>query len=163
MLPPAHVATVAHRAGLADQRLDIGRQGRQPDLLLPHRAVGPFPLVAGCQWLGQCPGCNAWNSYVERSAPPKKRAAAPEGSGFAPVPVSEAAAVDTPRLATGFEGVDRVLGGGVEVNGVKSGPEGEEEIANMGGAFPSGGVELRYEHLFMIYFIPAAVHVPNTT
>jgi DNA repair protein RadA/Sms len=64
------------------------------------------------KWLGRCPECGQWNSYVEelrgepaRSAPPAQAAAA--------VPIAEAAAEDRPRLSTGLPGLDRVLGGGL--------------------------------------------------
>jgi DNA repair protein RadA/Sms len=64
------------------------------------------------KWLGQCPGCGEWNSYVEQPAAPRKKAAGPPRRGAAPVTVSEAAEMTAPRLATGLEGFDRVLGGG---------------------------------------------------
>jgi DNA repair protein RadA/Sms len=69
------------------------------------------------KWLGQCPGCGAWNSFVEEPRPVRrstaKTAAAPARRGARAVPVSEAAAAATVRTATGLDGVDRVLGGGL--------------------------------------------------
>jgi DNA repair protein RadA/Sms len=70
------------------------------------------------KWLGQCPGCDAWNSYVEEPKAPKisrKRSAggAPVRRGATALPITEAAAVATTRTPTGLDGVDRVLGGGL--------------------------------------------------
>ncbi len=72
------------------------------------------------KWLGQCPGCRAWNSFVEEPA-----AKAP-ASGFSrstgsrpnrqrPVRVDEVASEKEDRLPTGFRELDRVLGGGIVV------------------------------------------------
>ncbi|MEJ2580169.1 MAG: DNA repair protein RadA [Acidobacteriota bacterium] len=66
------------------------------------------------KWLGQCPGCNEWNSFAEQpSAPRKKKGGAPPPRGVPAVPVTEAAAAPSERLTTGFDGLDRVLGGGL--------------------------------------------------
>ena len=66
------------------------------------------------KWLGQCPGCGEWNSYTEhRSAPKKKKTAASPPRGARAVPVTEAAATQTDRVATGLDGLGRVLGGGL--------------------------------------------------
>ena len=65
------------------------------------------------KWLGQCPGCGEWNSYVEQPAAPRRKAAGPPRRGVEPVPVSEAAEATAPRLPTGLDGLDRVLGGGL--------------------------------------------------
>jgi DNA repair protein RadA/Sms len=66
------------------------------------------------KWLGQCPGCNEWNSFAEQpSAPRKKKGGASPPRGVPAVPVTEAAAVPSERLATGLDGLDRVLGGGL--------------------------------------------------
>jgi DNA repair protein RadA/Sms len=69
------------------------------------------------KWLGQCPGCQAWNSFAEEPRAPKPKRGGktanrpPRGAPF--VPVTEAAATVTGRAPTGLEGVDRVLGGGL--------------------------------------------------
>jgi len=66
------------------------------------------------KWLGQCPGCGEWNSYAEQPSPPrKKKGGAAPRRGAQAVPVTEAAAIPATRLATGREGLDRVLGGGL--------------------------------------------------
>jgi DNA repair protein RadA/Sms len=66
------------------------------------------------KWLGQCPGCGDWNSYAEQPTPPrKKKGGAVPRRGARAVPVTAAAAIPATRLATGLEGLDRVLGGGL--------------------------------------------------
>jgi DNA repair protein RadA/Sms len=68
------------------------------------------------KWLGQCPGCGAWNSFAEQPVPPKAtkgRRPAPGRRGAEPIPIAEAAAVSLERIGCGLEGVDRVLGGGL--------------------------------------------------
>jgi len=69
------------------------------------------------KWLGQCPGCGAWNSFAEEPKPPKSGGGGKLKSqirrGAQTVPVTEAAAAATTRTPTGLDGVDRVLGGGL--------------------------------------------------
>ncbi len=68
------------------------------------------------KWLGQCPGCGAWNSFAEQPAPPraaKGRRAVAARRGAEPIPIAEAAAQSLERVGCGLEGVDRVLGGGL--------------------------------------------------
>jgi DNA repair protein RadA/Sms len=70
------------------------------------------------KWLGQCPGCDAWNSFVEEPRAPRgggQRGStkSPVRRGATAVPVTEAAAAGTSRTPTGLDGVDRVLGGGL--------------------------------------------------
>jgi DNA repair protein RadA/Sms len=69
----------------------------------------------GCQspkWLGRCPDCGAWNKFLEEPAGPAKpgkRAAAPQ---TAPVKLAEVDLSAVPRLRTGINEFDNVLGGG---------------------------------------------------
>ena len=74
------------------------------------------------KWAGQCPHCNAWNSFVETKVDASK--AAPTNrfsavSGVADVKkLSEIDARDVPRISTTIEEFDRVLGGGMVRGGV---------------------------------------------
>lgn len=61
------------------------------------------------KWLGRCPDCGEWNSYVEEIR--GERAAAETGPLAAPI--AEVALAVEPRLETGLPGLDRVLGGGL--------------------------------------------------
>ncbi|HWC32745.1 MAG TPA: ATPase domain-containing protein, partial [Actinomycetota bacterium] len=56
------------------------------------------------QWVGRCPSCGAWGTIEE---------AARATAGAVAVAQLSASPEDEPRIASGFGGVDRVLGGGV--------------------------------------------------
>ena len=68
------------------------------------------------KWMGRCPECNSWNSFEEEivSAPNKSKMGAPSTSLDNKVrKLSEIHSDDAIRLSTGFDELDRVLGGGV--------------------------------------------------
>lgn len=75
------------------------------------------------KWQGQCGECHAWNtlSEIRLSAPAGKTAAGGRSArraGFAGTTsavqkLADVAVVDLPRLESGFEEFDRVLGGGL--------------------------------------------------
>jgi DNA repair protein RadA/Sms len=62
------------------------------------------------KWLGRCPDCGEWNSYVEEVRTPE-RSAPPDAAASASL--VEVAAGDARRLPTALPGMDRVLGGGL--------------------------------------------------
>jgi len=71
------------------------------------------------KWQGQCPHCNAWNSLTESrvEAASDHRYAALTAS--APVQsLGDVQAREVPRLSSGIEEFDRVLGGGLVESGV---------------------------------------------
>ena len=61
------------------------------------------------KWLGRCPDCGEWNSFVEEVR--GERGAAQTAPLAAPI--AEVALVVEPRLETMLPGLDRVLGGGL--------------------------------------------------
>lgn len=73
------------------------------------------------KWMGQCPGCKTWNSFVEekvsvgskRAGAGPARAAVRTGAGMEPARLSEVVMDDEERIGTGMEELDRVLGGGI--------------------------------------------------
>ena len=73
------------------------------------------------KWIGQCPDCNAWNTLVQFAQPAgltAARAAAGRRGGYAGETaalrtLAEIELADVPRVPTGFEEFDRVLGGGL--------------------------------------------------
>jgi DNA repair protein RadA/Sms len=67
------------------------------------------------KWLGRCPDCNAWNSFVEEKvfAAADKSTASPVFGGSAARLYADIDMVVTPRLPTGISEFDRVLGGGI--------------------------------------------------
>src|ERR1700735_3052437 len=109
-------------------------------------ARGTIQVCSECgfqtaQWLGQCPGCEAWNTLVEeriptaraagggaggargagRGAPRANGDGSPDGAaralGFgprlAPRPLRDVGAAPIARMSTGIGELDRVLGGGL--------------------------------------------------
>lgn len=81
-----------------------------------------IPSVFECQscgyssskWLGRCPDCGSWNSFVEgKKITLAKRDTALGGDRNVPVPLSEISTESTPRVSTANEEFDRVLGGGI--------------------------------------------------
>jgi DNA repair protein RadA/Sms len=71
------------------------------------------------KWLGKCPDCNAWNSFVEERERETPKPGAPASRGglklreSKPVAFNAIAAQDEAREVTGIEEFDRVLGGGI--------------------------------------------------
>ena len=68
------------------------------------------------KWLGKCPSCNAWNTFVEEKAiqaTGSKDRKKPQGEV---VKLNTVKQKETSRVKTGVEELDRVLGGGF-VNG----------------------------------------------
>lgn len=74
------------------------------------------------KWLGQCPACKAWDSYVEEPVAPKAAAAGSGRQGGMgarggvknnPVMLSKIEMHEDARTCTGLEEFDRVLGGGI--------------------------------------------------
>jgi DNA repair protein RadA/Sms len=65
------------------------------------------------KWQGQCPHCGAWNTLVEglaESAPRHRFSGVTKSSELKRL--SEVSARDAPRMASGIDELDRVLGGG---------------------------------------------------
>lgn len=66
------------------------------------------------KWMGQCPGCKEWNTFVEEAVDKKSvgktRAAVSETK---PVPLSAIEASTDERISTQMSELDRVMGGGI--------------------------------------------------
>ena len=79
--------------------------------------------VFGCQacgflsskWLGRCPDCGEWNSFVEerQETAAASKGRAPLEIGGRPRPYEEVDGAETARVASGIGEFDRVLGGGI--------------------------------------------------
>lgn len=67
------------------------------------------------KWMGQCPGCKQWNTFVEEAAPKKgslgKSRIVREKA--VPVTLKEIELKEEERISTGIGELDRVLGGGI--------------------------------------------------
>ena len=67
------------------------------------------------KWMGQCPGCRTWNSFVEE---PMVKSRGKNGSASArgdvkAVTLEEIESSETERISSGMAELDRVLGGGI--------------------------------------------------
>ena len=72
------------------------------------------------KWVGKCPSCGAWNTYVEeiiekKTTPEEKSKAWKPDKGEKPVPrkLQEIGALSTIRTDTGDKELNRTLGGGI--------------------------------------------------
>lgn len=66
------------------------------------------------KWLGQCPMCKEWNTFVEEKVTvPKAGVAKSMGSEAKVVTLSSVSAETEDRMKTRIEELDRVLGGGI--------------------------------------------------
>ncbi|MCM8770778.1 MAG: DNA repair protein RadA [Candidatus Omnitrophica bacterium] len=65
------------------------------------------------KWLGRCPDCSQWNSFVEEFAKPEKTRQRESLYRNEPVLLKDIGAAETIRIKTGLKELDRVLGGGI--------------------------------------------------
>lgn len=72
------------------------------------------------KWMGQCPGCREWNSFVEetvsqgaKKGPGQAAGSAAGGRAGKPMMLSQIDIREDNRIKTSMEELDRVLGGGV--------------------------------------------------
>lgn len=69
------------------------------------------------KWMGQCPACKKWNTFVEETVTPSQgKVSGLTGSSVKaaePVTLSQVQINEEERLHTGIKELDRVLGGGI--------------------------------------------------
>ena len=67
------------------------------------------------KWLGKCPACNSWNSFFEQKIVESKNSLLKTDKSINNIPqkLNTYEAKETIRTLTGFEELDRVLGGGL--------------------------------------------------
>ena len=69
------------------------------------------------KWMGQCPACHEWNTFVEEPSAPKTSASRGAGrssrTAAEPKTLSEIDMKSGERIPTGSSELDRVLGGGI--------------------------------------------------
>lgn len=66
------------------------------------------------KWMGQCPGCREWNTFVEEPVGKNDRGTKRTlHTDKKPSLLSQIQTEDEERVSTGFEELDRVLGGGI--------------------------------------------------
>ncbi len=65
------------------------------------------------KWMGQCPGCRAWNTFVEEKVVTGARKQGNRTVSAAPASILEVTSDVETRLDTNMKELDRVLGGGI--------------------------------------------------
>lgn len=75
------------------------------------------------KWLGQCPACKEWDTFVEEPVSPKTRSYGTIGKSSRmekkePELLSNVSTKEDTRILTGIKELDRVLGGGIVVGGL---------------------------------------------
>lgn len=78
-----------------------------------------YVVIAGYEsskWLGKCPGCSEWNSFYEEKiskSNDKIGTLGTEKKSCKPLQLNEVVGKEDTRVSTGFDELDRVLGGGL--------------------------------------------------
>lgn len=68
------------------------------------------------KWMGQCPACKEWNSFVEESLKTvsgKVKKSSPVGATTSVISINKVEGIDKKRTSTEIAELDRVLGGGI--------------------------------------------------
>lgn len=70
------------------------------------------------KWMGQCPGCKAWNTFIEEKVSSSNKGksvktGSSRDTGKSPYTLSEISLEEEQRLQIGMKELDRVLGGGI--------------------------------------------------
>ncbi|MBR6223917.1 MAG: DNA repair protein RadA [Lachnospiraceae bacterium] len=65
------------------------------------------------KWMGQCPSCKSWNTFVEEVKLAGATKHTDTKSMQAPTSLFSVTTLDLPRILTGYQELDRVLGGGI--------------------------------------------------
>ncbi len=65
------------------------------------------------KWLGQCPGCQSWNTFVEEKIKVGAHKTSVKKDVVAPTSILKATTADESRIKTDIKELDRVLGGGI--------------------------------------------------
>ena len=66
------------------------------------------------KWQGQCPGCHAWNTFVEETIKVgAQKSSSAKKEAVAPTSILKVTTADESRIKTGICELDRVLGGGI--------------------------------------------------
>lgn len=67
------------------------------------------------KWMGQCPGCKSWNTFVEEKVSAGNKSSKRKSVFSMPSNLSEISVTEDNRISTGIGELDRVLGGGIVV------------------------------------------------
>lgn len=65
------------------------------------------------KWMGQCPACKEWNTLIEEIVDKKQNTKTKRTENTKVSRISEISTNEQSRISTGFQELDRVLGGGI--------------------------------------------------
>ena len=65
------------------------------------------------KWMGKCPACNGWNTFVEEVVSPQKNAPSAPLRTSSPTRLNDVSVSQEQRISCGIGELDRVLGGGI--------------------------------------------------
>ncbi|HSX48007.1 MAG TPA: DNA repair protein RadA [Candidatus Nanoarchaeia archaeon] len=65
------------------------------------------------KWSGRCDGCGAWNSFVETAVAVARRGGGSTGVKLEPTKLASVDVSKTPRIKSGIDEFDQVIGGGI--------------------------------------------------
>lgn len=65
------------------------------------------------KWFGKCPACNSWNTCYEEKTSKKSGVKVSDRKQVKPTSLNDVQKQNINRTSTGFEELDRVLGGGL--------------------------------------------------
>jgi DNA repair protein RadA/Sms len=65
------------------------------------------------KWMGQCPACKQWNTFVEEKVSSTSSGTVKKGDIPKPTSISDISMHEDERMTTGIAELDRVLGGGI--------------------------------------------------
>ncbi len=65
------------------------------------------------KWLGQCPGCRNWNTFLEEKIVVGVDKRSTKVEAATPTSILDVSTKEDPRIKTGMKELDRVLGGGI--------------------------------------------------
>ena len=101
---------------------DVSFRGWSNDILsLGSGKMAKSKTVYICQecayetsrWLGKCPSCNQWNTFVEEILNENKKGNVSNLVGVRPVSINDIDTNNEQRYKTGISELDRTLGGGL--------------------------------------------------
>lgn len=69
--------------------------------------------AASPKWIGKCPNCGGWNTYIEEFTAPVEQTKRAVGGRVRPVTLNQIAEEKRIRVSSGNGELDRVLGGGI--------------------------------------------------
>ena len=65
------------------------------------------------KWMGQCPGCREWNTFVEETVEKTTASKSKKAAEASVMKLSAIELTEEERLSTSMKELDRVLGGGI--------------------------------------------------